>query len=48
VHEESRGESIVSMVIETGLGNDDDVVWAGLIVSGELVKESNSVWDEAS
>lgn len=38
--EESRGESKLSIVIETGLGKDDDVVWEGSMVS--VVKEPRS------
>lgn len=40
--EESRGESMLSIVIETGLGKDEDVVWAGLTVSVDPRKESRS------
>jgi hypothetical protein len=40
--EESRGESMLSMVMETGLGKDEEVVWAGLTVSGEPRRESRS------
>jgi hypothetical protein len=40
--EESRGESTLSMVMETGLGNPDEVVWAGFTVSGVERKDSRS------
>lgn len=38
--EESRGESKLSIVMDTGLGKDDDVVWEGSMVS--VVKEARS------
>lgn len=40
--EESRGESMLSIVIETGLGKEEDVVWAGLTVLLEPRNESRS------
>jgi hypothetical protein len=40
--EESRGESMLSIVMETGLGKEDDVVWAGFTVLFDPRMESRS------